>query len=107
MLLLYLQGGVNVEAMNNTVNMTIRIDKDFKKETDSLFKDLGINTTSAILMFLKQCHREQGLPFTASLLAPAPNKEFQSALIEAEEIRKDKNRKGYSNISDLMKALDD
>ena len=27
--------------------MTIRIDKDFKKEVDSLFKNLRINTTSA------------------------------------------------------------
>ena len=86
--------------------MTIRIDKKFKKETDNLFKDLGINTTSAIMMFLKQCHRDQGLPFTASL-SPAPSKQLEEALIEAEEIRKDPNRKGYNTINDLMKALDD
>ena len=52
---------------DNMVNMTIRIDKDFKKNMDSLFKNLGINTTSAIMMFLKQCDREKGLPFVASM----------------------------------------
>ena len=49
------------------VNMTIRIDKDFKKNMDSLFKNLGINTTSAIMMFLKQCDRDKGLPFIATM----------------------------------------
>ena len=95
-----------METISNTVNMTIRIDKELKKETDNLFKELGINTTSAIMMFLKQCHRNQGLPFTASL-APAPSKELQEALLEAEIIRKDPNRKGHNNIDALMKELND
>lgn len=33
--------------------MTIRIDKDFKKEVDSLFENLRINTTSAFKEQLK------------------------------------------------------
>ena len=45
---------------DNMINMTIRIDKDFKKQVDNLFKELGLNTTSAIMMFLKQCNRDQG-----------------------------------------------
>jgi len=52
---------------DNMINMTIRIDKDFKKQVDNLFKELGLNTTSAIMMFLKQCDRNKGLPFVASL----------------------------------------
>ena len=95
-----------MEVIGSTTNMTIRIDKNFKKETDNLFKKLGINTTSAIMMFLKQCHREQGLPFSPSL-TPAPSKELQESLLEAEEMRQKINRKGYDNIDDLMKALDD
>ena len=70
--------------MTNTTNMTIRIDKDFKKEMDILFKNLGINTSSAIMMFLRQCEREQGLPFVATM--EVPNNRLLSALEESENI---------------------
>lgn len=42
----------------NTINMTIRIDKDLKTSVDSLFKNLGITINLAINMFLRQCERE-------------------------------------------------
>ena len=66
----------------NMVNMTIRIDKDFKKNMDNLFKNLGINTTSAIMMFLKQCDRNKGLPFVASMNSVQVNtdEKFLSAI---------------------------
>ena len=44
--------------IDETVNMTIRIDKQLKKEIDILFKNLGLTTSAAINMFLKQCNRE-------------------------------------------------
>ena len=91
--------------IGNTINMTIRIDKDFKKEIDNLFKNLGINTTSAIMMFLKQCSRENGLPFTATM--NVPNKRLIETIKEADEIEKDSNRKGYSDRESLVKALED
>ena len=47
--------------------MSFRVDKNLKQQADTLFKNLGINTTSAIMMFLKQCDREKGLPFVASM----------------------------------------
>ena len=91
-------------SMDNTVNMTIRIDKDFKKEMDNLFKNLGINTTSAIMMFLKQCNREQGLPFVASM--EVPNKRLLSALEESEDIISGKlESKKYKNFDDLVKDV--
>ena len=69
-------------SISNTTNMTIRIDKNFKKEMDNLFKNLGINTSSAIMMFLKQCEREQGIPFNVTM--EVPNKRLISALEESE-----------------------
>ena len=59
---------------DNMINMTIRIDKDFKKQVDNLFKELGLNTTAAIMMFLRQCNRDQGLPFVASMSKLPQNK---------------------------------
>ena len=67
---------------SNTVSMSIRIDKGLKRETDSLFKKLGLNMSTAITMFLRQCEREQGLPFTATL--EVPNSRLLQALEKAE-----------------------
>ena len=43
------------------INVTIRMDEKLKKEADSLFKDLGMNLTTAINTFIKQSIREQNM----------------------------------------------
>ena len=75
--------------MSNTTNMTIRIDKELKKNVDRLFKNLGTNTSSAINMFLRQCDREQGLVFTPTM-SPEPNKELLESLQEIEDYKNGK-----------------
>jgi len=92
-------------SLSNTTNMTIRIDKKFKKEMDNLFKNLGINTTSAIMMFLKQCEREKGIPFNITM--EVPNKRLMKALEESEDIINGKvETKRYDNFDELMKDID-
>lgn len=94
-----------MENVSNITNMTIRIDKTFKKEMDNLFRNLGINTSSAIMMFLKQCEREQGLPFTATM--EVPNKKLLAALEESEDIINGKIKsKRYKNFDELVKDID-
>lgn len=41
----------------------IRVDDELKAKSDSLFKDLGTDTTSAIRMFLTQAVAYNGFPF--------------------------------------------
>lgn len=41
----------------------VRVDDDLKKQSDSLFKDLGTDTTTAIRIFLKQAVANNGFPF--------------------------------------------
>lgn len=41
----------------------VRVDDDLKIKSDSLFKDLGTDTTTAIRMFLKQAVALNGFPF--------------------------------------------
>ena len=92
-------------SLNDTVNMTIRIDKTFKNDMDNLFKNLGINMTSAIMMFLKQCDREQGLPFTATM--EVPNKRLLAALKESEKIINGEiPAKRYKNFDELVEDID-
>lgn len=46
-----------------TVNTSVKLDEETKKEAQKLFKDLGLNLSTAINIFLKQAVREKGIPF--------------------------------------------
>lgn len=69
----------------NSVNVTIRVDKDVKKQAEVLFNDLGLNLSSAINMFLHQAIAEQAIPFK-----PSKNQEMK-----------------YASRSELMKAAEE
>lgn len=42
-----------------TVNVTIRLDKNIKKEADSIFSDFGMSFNTAVNLFIRQTIREQ------------------------------------------------
>lgn len=44
----------------------IRIDEETKKEADILFQDLGMDTSTAIRVFLRQSIKRGGIPFEVS-----------------------------------------
>ena len=46
-----------------TVNVTVRMERQTRDDSGRLFSELGISTTQAIDMFLKQAVREQRIPF--------------------------------------------
>lgn len=91
--------------MITTTNVTIRMDKDLKTEADNLFEDLGINFSTAINMFIKKCVREDRIPFEIS--RQKLNEETIDALIEAENIAQENSQEFYTNMRDLMSALED
>ena len=91
-------------AEYGSVNLSFRVDKGLKEEADKLFKELGMNTSVALNMFLNQCVREQSFPFLPS--KKKPSRRLRKALKEAEEIMKDPNRKTYRNIEELFEDLD-
>jgi len=43
--------------------INIRIDDELKSRADSIFKELGLNMTTAITMFVRQTIRQGGIPF--------------------------------------------
>ncbi len=57
-------------ATSSNVNVTIRLDKNLKAQSEALFEQLGLNLSTAVNMFLRQAVRENGLPFQPSLGAP-------------------------------------
>lgn len=48
------------------VNVTVRIDKDSKREFDAFCENVGINITTAFNMFIKATLRTRELPFAVT-----------------------------------------
>ena len=87
------------------VNITLRVDEDLKKQADTLFSELGLNMTTAFNIFLRQCVREQQIPFQVSKNVPnnIPNAVTLAAMDASE---KGEDLYGpYDSVSDLMEAL--
>ena len=49
--------------MGQQVNVNIRMDRDLKEHADILFNKMGLNMTTAVNTFVRQCLREESIPF--------------------------------------------
>lgn len=78
----------------------VRVEDSLKKDADALFSDLGLDTPTAIRIFLKQAIKRNGLPFDVA--QPVPNAETIAAMEEADHISRDPSTKKYSNFSELL-----
>lgn len=58
--------------MPQTALIQVRVDRDLKEEMDEIFTNLGLDTSTAIRMFLKQVERRRGLPFDVTLPSKKP-----------------------------------
>ncbi len=56
--------------MASTTNFSVRMDSEIKKQSESLFSELGMNLTTAINVFLRQSLRVGGFPFDVKLEQP-------------------------------------
>ena len=94
-----------MENVHNTTNLNIRVDSLLKQESDTLFKNLGLNMTTAINMFLTKCVKTSSIPF--KIEEPKPSKELKHALKEAEYMSKHPEKyKSYNSIEELFEALE-
>lgn len=87
-----------------TTNITMRIDEDLKAQAEELFADLGLNMTTAFMIFVKQAIREQRIPFT--IAREIPNEETIEALEEVKQMKLDPSiGKSYTDVDEMMKEL--
>ena len=89
--------------MASTTNFSVRMDSEIKKQSESLFSELGMNLTTAINVFLRQSLRVGGFPFEVRL--EQPNKETVAAMLEAERIARDTSVKRYSDVEEALREL--
>jgi DNA-damage-inducible protein J len=88
-----------------TAPTQVRIDADIKKQAVSLFKDLGLDMSTAVNLFLHQCILRGGLPFPVEV--PQYNQKTLDAMAEARRISSDPDIKGYTSMEELKKALEE
>jgi DNA-damage-inducible protein J len=89
-----------VWQMSETTNLTIRMDKELKKQAEQLFFKLGMNMTTAFTVFVRQAVRQGKIPFEISL--NIPNAETIAAMEEANKMSRDPNTKRYSSFDELV-----
>ena len=88
-----------------TAPTQIRIDADIKKQATDLFNDLGLDMSSAVNLFLHQCVLRGSLPFRVEM--PRYTQRTLDAMDEARRISRDPDVRGYTNMDDLRKALEE
>ena len=70
-----------------TVNFSVRMDADLKREVEAIYAELGMNLTSAVNAFLRQSVRVGGMPFDLRL--NERQRETVLAMSEAEQLASD------------------
>ncbi|MDY2671117.1 MAG: type II toxin-antitoxin system RelB/DinJ family antitoxin [Anaerovoracaceae bacterium] len=86
-----------------TTNFSCRIDTDIKKQSEALYKELGLNLTTAINVFLRESLRVGGFPFDVRL--DKPNLETVTAMLEAEKAAHDPSVKKFDDVEDALAEL--
>ena len=85
----------------STVNTTIQLDSELKKESQELFDSFGLSLNAAITIFLRQSVREQAIPFRVG--QPVFNEETRKAIEDAR--RGIGLSKAYNSVEELFAAL--
>ena len=88
-----------------TVNMSIRMDTELKKQAEAMLSDMGLNMTTAMNMFLRQVVRQGKIPF--EIATDIPNAETLAAIKEVDDMIKGKiPAKKYTSTDELFKDLE-
>ncbi len=85
--------------MSSTI--TVRVEDELKKEANDVFREVGMDMSTAITIYLKQVVRSNGIPFPVS--AEMPNALTLKAIQEAEK----GEMVSFSSIDALMEDLND
>ncbi len=67
--------------MTKTATVRARIEPGLKRDAEAVLSELGLSTSEAITLFLRQVTLRQGLPFPVQI----PNQETRKAITEARD----------------------
>lgn len=83
--------------MAKTTQINSRVEPGLKAEAETILKEVGISTSDAITMFLRQVVLRRGLPFEARI----PNAETVAALKEPPDALL-----SFSSVEEMMAHVD-
>ena len=75
-----------------------RIDPRLKNSAERIFTRLGISTTEAIRLFLKQVELHKGLPFPVAI----PNEETVAAMMETNDVAALKRYRSFRELRERL-----
>lgn len=75
-----------------------RIDPRLKKSAERVFTKIGISTTDAIRLFLRQVELHKGLPFPVSI----PNEETVAAMMETNDAAALKRYRSFRELRERI-----
>lgn len=85
------------------VSTNISLDADLKRSAQELLKDLGMDLTTAVTIFLRQAVREQAMPF--AIKRNTPNAQTIAAIEEYEEMQA--HPEEYKRYATFKEAMED
>lgn len=92
--------------MAKTSSMHIRVEPKVKEEVEKILSNLGMTSTEAINIYLRQIILTSGIPF--EIKTPQFSSEMLEAIKEADEIMKNPDAyPSYNSVEELMEALND
>jgi DNA-damage-inducible protein J len=84
--------------------LQVRLDNDTKAAADRLYTDMGLDTSTAVRMFLHASLQVNGLPFAVKRVF---NADTETAMREARDIAAGKIKaKGYKSVEEMFAELD-
>jgi DNA-damage-inducible protein J len=87
----------------DTINLSIRMDRELKEQAENLFSELGMNMTTALNIFVRQSVRQGKIPFEISL--NRPNAETVAALREIADMKSGKIPKQSASVADFVREM--
>ena len=92
--------------MAKTSSIHVRVEPQVKKEVEEILNNLGMTSTEAINIYLKQIILNSGIPF--EIKTPQYSDEMKEAIKEADEmIEHPEKYKSYDSVEEFMEALHD
>jgi DNA-damage-inducible protein J len=88
--------------MNKDKAIQVRVEADFKEEVEAILSNLGLSTSQAVAIFLKQVKMHKGLPFEVRL-PHEPNEATKEVLKKS---RKGKDLTEYASFQKWKQSLD-
>ena len=86
--------------------VNVRVEENVKRDIEKLFDSLGMNISTAVNMFFKQCLMEQGLPYQPKLKHRQSLKSYLENYYgkDFDSIIKEREAEGFSNPVEMIES---